>query len=291
MKLSSITAGVSSRPLRLIIHGAGGVGKSTFLAGAPDVVFLPIEDGLANIDVPKFPKAESFADVLAAVDELTNSQHSFKNLAIDSLDWLETLVHADVAREGGVKAVDDVDFAKLYGKIPLKWRELIVRLEKLQRIKGMGVLLISHSAARIQKNAEGNDYQTVDLKLLQHAKANSLELWVEWADVVGYATLEISSDKGKAKTSGARILRCHPNPAYRAKTRFPVPDRLPLEWGDFEVAVKAGLPVDMTALVASIKDLAATSEDPESALGYLSAAGSDATKLLKLENWLKGKQK
>ena len=47
-------------PFRLLIHGSEGVEKSTFASNVPDPVFIQTEGGLAQIDVPKFPLAESF---------------------------------------------------------------------------------------------------------------------------------------------------------------------------------------------------------------------------------------
>ena len=47
MTLASITRGKQERPLRVIVHGVEGVGKSTFGADAPSPVFLCAEDGTA----------------------------------------------------------------------------------------------------------------------------------------------------------------------------------------------------------------------------------------------------
>ena len=35
--------------------------------------------------------AESYIDVMKALDALVNESHDFKTVVIDSLDWLETL--------------------------------------------------------------------------------------------------------------------------------------------------------------------------------------------------------
>lgn len=276
----------------MMVHGPGGVGKSTFFAGAPNPVFITTEDGLASMDVAKFPKAESYADVVAAIDELTTQPHDFKSVVVDSVDWLEPLVMAEVAREGGVKSIDDVDFAKLYGKVPLKWRELLSKFEKLQASRKVSLFFICHSVSKMQKNAEGSDFETVDLKLLVHNKANVTELWKEFVDVLGYATLEVAVDaKRKAKSSGARILRVHPNPSFAAKSRYPLPDRMALDWNEFESELKAARPQDpkvtMAAITAMLVD--ASPELATTTQGHLDRAAGDAVKLAKLLNWLSTK--
>ena len=36
--------------------------------------------------------AESYLDVMKALDSLANENHDFKTVVIDGLDWLETLI-------------------------------------------------------------------------------------------------------------------------------------------------------------------------------------------------------
>jgi hypothetical protein len=72
MTLSNIITGIRPEPFRLLIHGSEGVGKSTFAANAPDPIFLQTEDGLGQIDVPRFPLAESFDSVVDNLNALIN---------------------------------------------------------------------------------------------------------------------------------------------------------------------------------------------------------------------------
>jgi predicted kinase len=58
----------------LLIHGNEGAGKSTFSAQAPDPVFIQTEDGLGQIDVPKFPLAESFDLVVDNLNALLKAK-------------------------------------------------------------------------------------------------------------------------------------------------------------------------------------------------------------------------
>ena len=49
---------------RVIIYGESGLGKTTFATSAPNPIVIQTEDGLGEIDVPCFPLAESYIDVM-----------------------------------------------------------------------------------------------------------------------------------------------------------------------------------------------------------------------------------
>src|SRR5438128_491663 len=88
-RLSEVTSGRVDRPPRVVVYGVEGIGKSTFAAGAPNTIFLGPENGTETLDVKRYPLTRSWQDVIDAVDDLTLSEHSYKTLAIDTLDWIE----------------------------------------------------------------------------------------------------------------------------------------------------------------------------------------------------------
>ena len=57
MTLDAITRGKIEKPLRLLVIGVDGVGKSTFAAAAPSPIFLDAEDGSNNLDVARLPRS------------------------------------------------------------------------------------------------------------------------------------------------------------------------------------------------------------------------------------------
>ena len=64
ISLSSVTTGDAIKPPRLVVYGGDGVGKTTFAAGAPAPIFIRAEDGLGLLQVPAFPPATLFSEVL-----------------------------------------------------------------------------------------------------------------------------------------------------------------------------------------------------------------------------------
>ena len=53
-------------PIRAVIFGAEGVGKSTLCAGAPGAVFIATEDGLDNIDTRAVEPPTSWPQIIAS---------------------------------------------------------------------------------------------------------------------------------------------------------------------------------------------------------------------------------
>ena len=89
--------GAMTAPPRAVIYGPHKIGKTTFGSEAPDPVFIPTEDGLNGIPgVTSFPLCKSYDEVMEAITALFVEDHSHKTVVVDSLDWLERLVHTRI---------------------------------------------------------------------------------------------------------------------------------------------------------------------------------------------------
>src|SRR3712207_5274916 len=86
MTLSSLVRGKRPQPIRCVLYGVEGIGKSTFGANAPSPIFLGPEDGTSQLDVTRFPAPEQWQEILDAVRVLTVEDHPYKTLVVDTLD-------------------------------------------------------------------------------------------------------------------------------------------------------------------------------------------------------------
>ena len=66
ISLASLRQTTTLTPPRILIHGVAGVGKTTFAAKSDRPVIVATEEGLGTLDVPHFPLATTFDDVLSA---------------------------------------------------------------------------------------------------------------------------------------------------------------------------------------------------------------------------------
>ncbi len=235
-------------PVRVVLFGAGGVGKSSVASQAPNPIFIASEEGLGNIDARAVePYPSTWEDVQNAIEFVGTLDH--ETIVIDSIDQIEPLIWAHVCRAGKKPDIEAFGFGKGYTASLDQWRLFLHKLSAL-RVKGMNIILVAHGHRKMFKNPLGDDYEHWTIKL--HEKAAGLI--VEWADIVGYCCEDIATDdtsgRVKAQTTGKRIIRTNPHPAYLAKTRFSLPPKLPLTWAALAAGIKAGGP----AKIASLKE-------------------------------------
>lgn len=278
MTLANLTYGVQSQPLRVVIYGPGGIGKSTFGAQSPHPVFLGPEDGSALLDVSRFPQPETWHDVLDAVRALTEEPHDFGTLVIDSADWLEPLCWAHVCRIGDEygpkRSIEGFGYGKGYVAALETWRVLISGLDALRRKRRMHVVVIAHGEVKPFKNPDaetGGDYDRWQLKLHRLAAG----LFAEWCDELAFATFRTFAqkadpsgpDKKRARGVGSeRVLYTERRAAFDAKSRHGLPSEMPLSWADFYEATQRG----QDELTARLK------AEVESALSRLAALDAGA---------------
>lgn len=238
MSLANIQKGKQPKPRRIMIYGVHGIGKSTFGAMAPSPIFVPTEDGISDIDVDSFPLAETYEAFLANLRTLATEDHDYQTVVIDSADWLERLIWADVCSQHKVKNIEDIGYAKGYAFALSQWGEVLAALNYLRNAKSMAVVLIAHALIEKFDNPETESYDRYSPKL--HKKASGVVQ--EWCDEVlfaNYQTFTRSEDQGFGKDrniatgSGERILRCSERPAHVAKNRCGLPDEIALDWREY----------------------------------------------------------
>jgi len=238
--LESIKSGRENKPPRIMVYGQEGVGKSTFGASAPGAIFVQTEDGLGEIDCCKFPLAQNFGDVVAALTALRDEDHNFRTVVIDSLDWLERLIFDEVCKEFGVRSIEKADggYGKGYVDALVHWRKVLSLLDDLRNQRGIMVILVAHAKVERFEDPENMAYDRYAPRLHKHAAS----LISEWVDAVMFAMkrMRVSKD-GDARAiaspigadGGERILRTNGSPACVAKNRFGLPNEIPLQWDAF----------------------------------------------------------
>lgn len=241
--LSSISRTKRLRAPKIVIAGPGKIGKTTFAAHAPNAVGILTEDGADAVDASAFPLCQSLDDVYSAIGTLLSENHQFESVFLDSLDWLEPLLHAHVCAANKWANIEAPGYGKGYIAAAEEWRSLLAGFETLRQQKNMAVILIAHDKIKHFESPLHDGYDQYVLKL--HDRAAGLVL--EWADVIGWANYQIvttESDAGygnkevKARTTGKRILHVEPHPAHMGGNRFGLKN-MPLDWEAFAAALAA----------------------------------------------------
>lgn len=239
--LDTIERGKKPAPPRILLYGSEGSGKSTFGAQTPQPIFVSTEDGLGQIDCHRFPLAESFEDVEAALTTLLTESHTYETVVLDSADWAERLAWDRVCRDYGASSIERVDggFGKGYVYALACFRRLLDALNRLHRQKQMMVLIIAHAKVEKFEDPETSAFDRYSPRLHKHVSA----LLTEWSDAVLFATQKFRTQTEDAgfgrkraiahaigKDGGERVLRTVGGPSCVAKNRFNLDAELPLDW-------------------------------------------------------------
>lgn len=234
--LSRVQTQVPIKPPRIVIHGPGGVGKTTFGASTSKPIVFPFEEGEGIIQVPRLPRPSDYEEVMSTFDELLKADHDYRTLVLDTVDYLEPLVWAKVCRahttsKNKYSHIEDFGFGKGYLYADPYWTEVFRSLDALRRERSMMILVLSHNTVAEIKDPNLGPYHKIEPKL--HKRANAL--MYEWADVVGFLDIErVAIDReasvnGKgpkirtATTTGLRVLYLEDQGSFRAKNRFDLP--------------------------------------------------------------------
>lgn len=250
-----ITSTLRQSPIRAVIYGADGIGKSSLAASAPGAVFINLEDGgLDHIDARAVPGINRWTDIVDAVDALA-AENRCQTIVIDSLDWAEQHCWAHVCEIGDdkgrkMKNIEAFGYGKGYVAAYNEWRNLIASLTRASKA-GKHIILIAHAVRKGVKNPVGEDYEQWQIKLNDRASG----LIREWVHIVGFAEFDVATvtdkdDGGRTKGifTGKRILRTHPHAGYQSKSRLTLPAKIPLDWTAFASAVAAGRPPSVDEL-------------------------------------------
>lgn len=244
MGLMDIVKGKDERkPLRVLLYGTEGIGKTTWASHAPKPLFLGSEDGYGDLDAARLPAPHTWSEVREAFAMVMRDPHDFETLVIDTIDHLERLLWAHVCEDNGVDSIEKIPYGKGYIQALETFQAFAVGLDKLRAKRGMHVILLGHADTVNVKNPEGADYSKYALKM--HAKSSAF--WREWVDVLLFAQRDIvvkttergdraMTARGKA-TGGQRVVCSDGTPAYDAKSRFKIPAEMPMDFGAFAKAI------------------------------------------------------
>lgn len=230
----NITKTRKPTPPRIVVYGAGGIGKSTLAARFPSPLFFQTEDGLANIDAVSAGLFRNYTDLATALDELRNHPDeyaSFKTIVIDSIDCMERLLWDVVCASSKVASIEKIPYGRGYSMAAELLRSFLDLLSSLQA-QGKIVLLVAHGVPVVYNDPETTDLHKFDLRLHKTSKA----LLVEWSDLVLFATRKKGTAKGNISE---RVLKSQDSPTHYAKSRYNLPDSIAMDAGELLSLVAA----------------------------------------------------
>lgn len=159
----------------------------------------------------------------------------------------------------------------------------------MRNAKGLHVVALAHTWIRPFNNPVGDNFDRYELKL--HAKASGL--WKEWCDALLFSqyetfTKKLDGGKVRAVSTGARVVHTTRNAAWDAKTRYPLPETIALDWGEFWSAVERGEPDSPERLTVAIQSMleAVPADTRKRVEASVAKAAGNAVELSRIANRL-----
>ena len=233
MSKYSVTTGVQTAPVKTVLYGPEGIGKSTFASHFPDPVFIDTEGGTKRLNVARLPQPTSWAMLLDEVAEVRKGSVPCGTLVIDTADWAERLCIQAVCARAKVNGIEDFGYGKGYTYVKEEFSKLLDALEEVLNA-GHNVVVLAHAAITKfeQPDAVGN-YDRWSMKTSKQVAP----LLREWCDMLLFANYKTVVEKAgsgpnaKNKASGGRrVLYTTHHPCWDAKNRFGLPEELPLDY-------------------------------------------------------------
>lgn len=229
-----ITKGKRARAQKVVVYGPEGIGKSTFAAQFPEPLFIDTEGSTDNMDVSRLDKPSSYTMLKNEIAWVKANPTVCKTLVIDTIDWAESLVIADVCAQHSKKGIEDFGWGNGYTYTKEEMGRLLNQLGELVDL-GINVVLTAHAQMRkFEQPDEMGSYDRWELKLGKKTSSQTAPLVKEWADMVlfaNYKTVVMTADNGKKKaTGGQRVLYTQHHPAWDAKNRHGLPEEMPFDY-------------------------------------------------------------
>lgn len=256
-----IIRGIIKKPLRVVVYGPEGIGKTTFASAFPAPVFIDTENSTEFLDVARFPKPTSWTMLLQEIDEILNASSpkgrgsrnivagQFRTLVLDTADWAEALCKSHVCGKANVRGIEDFGYGKGYVYLAEEWGRMLNKLTEL-RDAGMNVIITAHAAMRkFEQPDEMGSYDRWELKL----EKKVAPLLREWCDMMLFANYETyvveTQEKKKKAQGGKRVMYTTHHPCWDAKNRQGLADKLPFEFQQIEhcLPVHAGAYVQISS--------------------------------------------
>ncbi len=256
--LNSITSEARIRAPRIVLLGVEKIGKSTFAAGAPGAIFLPIagEEGIDDLTVAKTPVCGAAADVMAWLCSLGRDEHPHRTIVIDSTSTLESMIHGEICqRASNAPSINEgaLAFGAGINQAVTTWRQITEVLDALRSQKNMASILIGHVKVKRFDDPNGESYDQYQWDI--HPSAASL--LYRWCDcilfcntkvVVTHEKLGFHPDNvkkiGREIHPGSRFLYTQKRPSHPGGGRGVygrLQYELPLGWDHFQNAVATAM--------------------------------------------------
>ncbi|MFN9912708.1 MAG: ATP-binding protein, partial [Pirellulaceae bacterium] len=223
-----IVKGKQRPPLRVVMYGVEGIGKTTLASQFPKPIILDTEDGSAHLDVDRVP-CRTMADLQGAMHSLVRDPEGYQTVVIDSADWAERMAQEQLLRDEKKDSIEQFGFGKGYVMLAERLSRILALADQLLA-RGLNVVWVAHAkVVRVSPPDQTDGFDRYEMKMHKQVAP----LFKEWCDLLlflNYRTIVTEGSDGRNKGVGGkeRIMHCQRAAAWDAKNRFGLPESMPM---------------------------------------------------------------
>lgn len=233
----NITKGIIAAPVKTVLYGVEGIGKSTFASKFPEPLFFDLDHGTKRLDVSRVEDINSWPMLLSCIKEVYEHPYTCKTLVIDTADAAERLCISYICGKYGKKGIEDFGYGNGYTYLKEEMENFLFQLECCIA-QGINVVILAHAILKtITPPDDMGSYDHWELKLSTKTTNQVAPMFKEWADLLIFANYKmylVTDEKTQKKkaTGGKRMMWTSHTPFADAKNRFDLETELPFDYGE-----------------------------------------------------------
>ena len=229
-----ITKGKQKQPIRALLYGTEGVGKTTLVANLPNVLLLDTERGSLRADCSR-SIIKDWAALAAACRELetdAKKQREWETIVIDSITAAERMLIDEMCKKANKKSLASWAYGEGYAMFEKRFDAFLRFADNLVDA-GYNVLFVGHSVVKRADDPVDGSWDRFEVDLDKRSAA----MIKRWADVVAFMRFKQAiktreGEKPKGVGGKERVIYTARTAAYDAKSRLSMPDEI---GGDLKV--------------------------------------------------------
>ena len=234
----NITKGKIKSPLKVVLYGTEGIGKSTFASRFPNPLFIDTEDSTKNLDVARFDKPTSWSMLMQQIKYTKDNPDICKTLVIDTADWAEQLEIEDLCARKKWSGIEDAGYGRGYQYSAEEFGKMLNALNEVIAV-GINVVVTAHACLRkVELPEEMGSFDHWEMKTSKKVAP----MLREWADMVlfaNYETIVVTTDSKKNKAQGSRrVMYTEHHACWDAKNRAGLAPKLPFDYNEIAAVIE-----------------------------------------------------
>jgi AAA domain len=227
----------------VLLYGAEGRGKTTLACKFPRPLALLIERGLPRgVSVDAVEDVGSFEAVMVALRDFYSAPGGYESLIVDTIDALEALLIEGLCARNGWKNIEQPSYGKGWIALDDEWRRFIRAVVAIRNKHNVAICMTAHTTIERVDDPRAPTYTSYQPRM--HKRGRGLVM--DCCDAIFFLAenLHVVTDEAgfrertRAASDTRRFLFTEGRPAFAAKNRFGMPEKMPISL-DFEFSALA----------------------------------------------------